>query len=240
MTVIFAHRGFSADYPENTLIAYEKAAACGIEGIEIDVQLTKDGEIVVIHDVTVNRTTNGKGHVKDLTLKEIKALNANNKVKQVANASIPTLAEVFEWLTTNNFSCIIELKNNDIPYKGMEKKVIRLIRQFNLSDRIILSSFNHYSLVQCYIIAPEIETAPLYRDGLFMPWIYAQGIKAGAIHPNYRVISEDIIQQSIQNGVKVRPYTINSEKDLRQMFSFGCSAVITDNPAKAIKIRNNM
>lgn len=237
MTEIFAHRGFSSVYPENTLIAFEEAARCGAEGIEIDVQLTKDGEIVVIHDVTVNRTTNGKGYVKDFTLKEIRAFNANNNMKKVNDATIPTLTEVLKWLATNDLYCNIELKNIYMQYKGMEEKVIQLVRQFNLSERIIFSSFNHYSLIHCFNIAPEIETAPLYRDGLFMPWIYAQGIKAKAIHPDYRVVSDAIIRQSLENGMKVRPFTINTDEELKRMFSLGCSAVITDNPEKAFKLR---
>ncbi|KAB2338458.1 glycerophosphodiester phosphodiesterase [Cytobacillus depressus] len=239
MTLIFAHRGYSAVYPENTMKAFREAEKAGADGIELDVQLTKDGEIVVIHDEKVDRTTNGRGHVKDLTLKELRKLDAGFHKKKIFSnhEPIPSLVEVLEWMRTNEMICNIELKNGVYPYEGMEDKVINLIREYEMKERIILSSFNHYSIVYCYRVAPEIETAPLFSEGLYMPWIYAQSIGAKSIHPKYTIAKNELIQMSEDYGIAVRPYTVNKEKEMHRLISTGCAGLITDNPVIAKKIR---
>jgi len=238
MTQIFAHRGYSASFAENTLGAFLEAEKAGADGVELDVQLTKDGELVVIHDEVVDRTTSGNGFVKDFLFNELRNLNANKKSNK--KEPIPSLVEVFEWLTTNKLLCNIELKNGVIPYKGMEEKIIQLIRKFDLMDRIIISSFNHYSIVHSYNLAPEIETAPLFLEGIYMPWIYSQAIRAKGIHPKYSVITDDVISKTLNNGIAVRPYTVNKEVDMQRLFKLNCTALITDDPVKAIRIRNQI
>lgn len=241
MTQIIAHRGYSSKFPENTMLAFHEAEKIGADGIELDVQLTKDGEMVVIHDESIDRTTNGSGFVKDLTFKEIRQYTANYKHKlKGMKETVPSLKEVLEWLTTNTLVCNIELKNGIFPYKGMEEKVIELVRGFQLTDRIILSSFNHYSIVYCHRLAPEIETAPLYLEGLYMPWIYAQSIRAKGIHPQYRAVSDEIIHQSIENGIAVRPYTVNKESVMKRLFQAKCTAIMTDEPLKAKKVKQSL
>jgi glycerophosphoryl diester phosphodiesterase len=235
MTQIFAHRGYSANFAENTMTAFIEAEKAGADGLELDVQLTKDGEVVVIHDEKVNRTTNGSGFVKNLLFKEIRKFNANKK--GVKKEPIPSLIEVLEWMQTNNMVCNIELKNTLIPYKGMEEKVIDLVRQYGLTDRIILSSFNHYSIVYSYRMAPDIETAPLFYETIYMPWIYAQSIRAKGIHPKYSLISDEIIKSTMENGIAVRLYTVNKEADMHRLFNINCTAIITDDPVKASRIK---
>lgn len=237
MTQIFAHRGYSAAYAENTMSAFLAAEKAGADGLELDTQLTKDGEIVVIHDEKVDRTTSGNGFVKDFSFKEIRKLNANKK--GIRKEPIPALAEVLEWLKTNNLVCNIEFKNGLIPYEGMEEKVIELIHMYDLTDRIIISSFNHYSIVYSYQLAPEIETAPLFIEGIYMPWIYSQSIHAKGIHPKHSAVSDYIIKTTMENGIAVRPYTVNREKDIRRLFNVNCSAIITDDPVKALRIRKD-
>jgi glycerophosphoryl diester phosphodiesterase len=239
MTLIFAHRGFASAYPENTMKAFAQAAIAGADGLELDVQMTKDGELVVIHDEKVDRTTDGKGFVKDFNLKDLRKLDAGyNHPAMEKKEPIPLLEEVLEWLAEKNLICNIELKNSVIPYEGMEEKVISLVRKYMLSDRIILSSFNHYSIVYSYRHAPDIEIAPLLSEGLYMPWIYAESIRAKGFHPHYRAATNEIIKAAIDFGIDVRPYTVNKEAELERLFKVNCSAVITDDPAKAIKIRN--
>jgi glycerophosphoryl diester phosphodiesterase len=241
LTFIFAHRGYSAFYPENTMLAFKKAVEAGTDGIELDVQLSKDGEVVVIHDEKVNRTTNSSGFVTDLTLKELQRLNAGYHIKtNIKKQTIPSLREVLEWMTTNQVICNIELKNGIFRYRGMEEKVVQLIREYGLSDRIIFSSFNHYSLVHCYRIAPEIEIAPLMGNGIYMPWVYAEAIRAKGIHPKFQSISDEVIKKSLEQGIAVRPYTINSEKDMVHVFKLGCTAFMTDDPVRAVRIRGRM
>lgn len=238
MTQIFAHRGFSASFPENTMAAFIEAEKAGADGIELDIQLTKDGEIVVIHDEKVDRTTSGIGYVKDFSFKEIRKLNANKT--GIKKEPIPALTEVLEWLKTNQLICNIELKNGVLSYEGMEEKAIQLIHHYGLSERIIFSSFNHYSIVHCYRLAPEIETAPLYFEGIFMPWIYAQSIRAKGIHPKYNAITDEIIKKAIENNIAVRPYTVNKDAVMQRLFKVNCTAFITDDPAKAIRLKKHI
>ncbi|RFU60009.1 glycerophosphodiester phosphodiesterase [Bacillus sp. V59.32b] len=238
MTLIFAHRGSSGTHPENTMISFQEAKRAGADGLEIDVQLSRDGEIVIIHDEKLDRTTNGTGYVKDSTLQEIKSYNASHPFgKHYGRTEIPTLIELFDWLLGNDLLCNIELKNGVFPYPGMEEKVIGLIRSYRLEERIILSSFNHYSLVHCVRIAPELETAPLYRDGLYMPWVYAQSIGAKAIHPSIKAAPDYIINSAIRAGMKVRPFTVNNENRMEELIRIGCSAFFTDFPENAVKLR---
>ncbi|XJZ26165.1 glycerophosphodiester phosphodiesterase [Bacillota bacterium Lsc_1132] len=235
MTKIFAHRGYSAAFSENTMTAFLEAEKTGADGIELDVQLTKDGEVVVIHDEKVDRTTSGNGFVKDFTFKELRKLNANKK--GLKKEPIPALAEVLEWLQSNKLICNIELKNGKFRYEGMEEKVIGLIQSYGLLNRIIFSSFNHYSIVYCYRLAPEIETAPLYAEGLYMAWVYAQSIRAKGIHPKLAAAPNEVIQNALNNNIAVRPYTVNQEEDMRRLFQINCTALITDDPVKALRIR---
>ncbi|WP_226673095.1 glycerophosphodiester phosphodiesterase [Rossellomorea aquimaris] len=239
MTLIFAHRGSAGTHPENTMEAFYEAERVKADGIELDVQLTKDGEIVVIHDETVNRTTNGKGFVKDYSLKEIQKLQANFtfKSKLFKKNRVPSLREVFQWLKGNDLLCNIELKNSIIDYHGLEEKVISLIREFGFEERIIISSFNHYSIVACYRLEPAVEIAPLYSSGLFMPWIYAQSLRAKGIHPNLKAVRDDIIIEAMNNGICVRPYTVNKVEQMERLLNLGCTAFVTDYPEKARKLR---
>jgi glycerophosphoryl diester phosphodiesterase len=235
MTQIFAHRGYSSAFAENTMSAFIAAEKAGADGLELDVQLTKDGEVVVIHDEKLDRTTTGKGFVRNFTFKEIRKLNANKK--GVNKEPIPSLVEVLEWMQSNQLVCNIELKNNLFPYEGMEEKVIQLVRRFNLSNRIIISSFNHYSIVLSYRTAPEIETAPLFNERIYMPWVYAQSIRAQGIHPKLASVTDEIIKGAIENGVAVRPYTVNKDADMQRLYKLNCTSIITDDPVKALKIK---
>ncbi|MCY8278315.1 glycerophosphodiester phosphodiesterase family protein, partial [Bacillus inaquosorum] len=154
MTKIFAHRGASGQFPENTMLAFEKGIEAGADGIELDVQLTKDGRIVVIHDERLDRTTSLKGFVKDTAYDVIKTANAAANHNQMDNdIKVPLLEDVLSWAEKKNFLINIELKNSVIRYEGMEEKVLKAVKRFNIEERIILSTFNHESLALCARLA---------------------------------------------------------------------------------------
>lgn len=144
---IYAHRGFSGKYPENTILAFKKCLDMDIYGIELDVHRTKDGKIVVIHDEKVDRTFNGHGFVKDFTLRKLKTLNSsfegyqNNK-----ECKIPTLEEVLILISPTDLILNIELKTDKINYPNIEKDVLELILKYNMKNRVLISSFNSNSL----------------------------------------------------------------------------------------------
>jgi len=221
--------------------AFMEAQRVGSEGIELDVQLSKDGEVVVIHDEELSRTTDGAGFVKDYTLNQLKEFDASHTFsKQVGIQRIPTLTEVLEMYTNNNMLLNIELKNSKFFYPGMEEKVIALVRKYNLQNRVILSSFNHYSLVHCFQLDSGIETAPLYRDGLFKPWVYAKAIGAKGLHPNIKAAPDIIITSAMKENIAVRPYTVNKEKIMKSLFTINCTSFITDFPARAVALKNKL
>ncbi|MEH7385554.1 glycerophosphodiester phosphodiesterase [Bacillus sp. JJ1521] len=238
-TKIFGHRGSAGTHPENTMISFKEAARVGADGIELDIQMTKDGVIVVIHDETVNRTTNGKykGWVKDYTLKQIKQMDVSYKFKdRYGNCEIPTLEEVFDWAKSNRLLINVEFKTGLVSYRGIEEKTMQMIKDYGLEDRIVLSSFNHYSLVKCRRMSRSIDLAILYMEGLYEPWEYAKRLKTNGIHPYHPTINKEIVDASKRNGIAVRPFTINDEKKMRQFIDFGCSAIITDHPRKAVAL----
>ncbi|WP_096156890.1 MULTISPECIES: glycerophosphodiester phosphodiesterase [Bacillus] len=240
-TKIFGHRGSAGTHPENTMISFQQAFKDGADGIELDVQLSKDGIPVVIHDEKVNRTTNGNGLVKDFTVKELKELNAVHKFKDSFSfCEIPTLEEVLVWLEQTNLLLNIELKNGVFFYEGMEEKVIQLVKMYNLEGRVIFSSFNHYSIVKLKELAPEIERAVLYMEGIYKPWEYAKWVGARSIHPYIYAAPSEIILESQQNGIKVRPFTVNDENIMKRLYAEKCEAFFTDYPKEAVEIRDNI
>lgn len=187
---IWAHRGCSQMYPENTLLAFEKAAAVqGLTGIELDIQLTRDGEMVVIHDERLDRTTDGSGFVRDYTLSELKKLkiDAGDNPKQ----TIPTMKEVFDLLEGQMKSGLklnIELKNSVYPYDGMEEKIVELVHARGLQDAVVYSTFYAMSLERLKALDPNAELGIL--DGKASDCLYKikGGCGAAAIHPYWRGI----------------------------------------------------
>lgn len=242
-TLIFAHRGSKGTHPENTMIAFEEAYRVGAEGLELDVQLTKDGIPVVIHDEKVDRTTNGEGWVKDFTLTELKQLDAGSWFDpQFAGEQVPTLEEVLIWLRSKpkKLSLNIELKNGPVIYPELEEKVLELVQTYQLQEQIIFSSFNHYSLVKLHQLQPEVETAILFMEGLYEPWDYARSIGASSLHCFLPVATSELLQRAQEKGTPVRPFTVNEDDHLYALMKGGCAAVITDWPEKALQIRGSL
>lgn len=231
--LIIAHRGASERAPENTMTAFRFALDEGADGIELDVQRTADRQLVVIHDETVDRTTDGKGPVASHTWRELKSLNASASFGNgQGREEIPLLEEVLSWLAPTRLILNIELKNGIYPYEGMEEEVVGMVRSYQLTDRVIFSSFNHYSLVLLKRLAPEIETAILYMAGLYEPWQYAKGIGADGLHPLFYSAVPPIVEGTQSAGLKIRPWTVNHDEDLRRMIHLGVDAVITNLPGK--------
>ncbi|MBC8078723.1 MAG: glycerophosphodiester phosphodiesterase [Gorillibacterium sp.] len=239
-SLIYAHRGASGDAPENTMAAFRLAVQQGAEGIELDIQMSQDGELVVIHDESLDRTTNGSGLVAHHRVAELKRLDASNRFPEYRGESIPLLQEVLEYLAPTSLELNIELKNGIILYEGMEEKVIRLVKEYAMENRIVFSSFNHYTLVKLARLAPDIERGILYGEGLYEPWKYATSIKAAALHAHYFAVHPEIVAGAHAAGVKIRPWTVNEDADIRRMIAMGVDAVITNYPARMKAIREQM
>lgn len=237
MTKIFAHRGSSGSHPENTISAFREAKRVGADGIEIDINMTKDNQLVVIHDQTVNRTTNGEGRVRDFTLEEIRQLDAGSWFSDdFSEERIPTLKEVLHFVKNNKLLLNIELKNVGVSYPEIEKKMIKEIEDDNLEDQVIISSFNHYALKRVNQLNPKLECAILYLEMLYEPWDYARKIGAQSLHPHAPKTTDELIVGAKQNNFPIRVYTVNREAEIKSFLEKGCS-IITDHPQKALKIR---
>ena len=212
-----AHRGASGYKPENTLIAFQKAIDFKVDGIELDVHLSSDGEIMVIHDETIDRTTNGKGFVKNCTSLQLKKLE------------IPTLIEVLELVNRN---CFI-----NIELKGMQtaKPVIKLIEQsildknWNYTD-FLVSSFDWKMLEEVHLLNPKIRIGVITEEFTQAALAFAKNIKAYSIHPGYRSLTEENIALIQKNGFEVYPWTVNSAEDIQKIKSFNVNGMISDYP----------
>jgi glycerophosphoryl diester phosphodiesterase len=238
---IFAHRGYSAKYPENTMAAFKAALQFNIDGIELDVHETKDGALVVIHDEKVNRTTNGKGYVKDYTLKQIQQLDAGSWFhKKFKDEKIPTLKEVLQLAKPTGKIVNIELKSNVIPYDGMDLKVVQLIREMQMEGQIIISSFDHESLQRINKKAPELEIAPLISNMIINPWAYTKWLKANAMHLSGYFMQRQVALDALQQGAVIRVYTINKKEHMQFIQRIGAAGIITDQVEVAMAFVNKI
>lgn len=230
--LIYAHRGASGDAPENTMAAFRLAVGQGAHGIELDIQLTSDGRLVCIHDETLDRTTTGSGLVAGQTYEKLKRYDASYTFPGYYGEPVPLLSDVLEFLAPTSLELNIELKNSIVPYEGMEEKAIRLVREAGMEQRITFSSFNHYSVAKLVRLAPDIAAGILYEANLYEPWCYASAFGASALHPYFYSLSRSIVDSAHRAGMKVRPYTVNEEADLRRMIEWGVDAAITNYPAR--------
>ena len=220
-----AHRGAKAYEPENTLQAFQKALDLNSDGIELDVHLSSDGYLIVIHDETIDRTTNGKGLVNDFTLAELKSFLIDGKYQ------IPTLNEVFDLV---NKKCFI-----NIELKGLETapKVVELIEKY-ISEKdwkyehFIISSFDWNMLEETSKLNPSISIGVLTEENIDTALAFAEKIKAKAIHSDFQLLNTKNVQQMQEKGFLVLPWTVNSEEDIQKVKSYQVYGIISDNPDK--------
>jgi glycerophosphoryl diester phosphodiesterase len=237
VTQVWAHRGASRDAPENTLAAFELAIEQGADGVELDVQLSADGALVVIHDETLDRTTDATGKVSDHSLAELRRVDASAGREGFRGVGLPTLSEALELLAPAGLVVNIELKNSVEPYPGLEQKVLAALDAFDL-QRVVLSSFNHYSVRRLSALGARAELAAIYSDPLFRPWRYARDLGVSAIHPPMPyVFGKRFVTRAREEGISVRPWVVNSPGALLRMFRYGVDALFTDAPDVALALR---
>ena len=231
MTEIFAHRGASGYAPENTLEAFRLAMEQGADGIELDVHLTKDGEVVVIHDETIDRTGNGQGNVRDYTLKELKKFSFHNRMEKYKGVQIPTLKEVLDLVKNSQMKVNIELKTGIYWYEGIEEKTMEIVKSRKMEDRVIYSSFNHYSVQKILEQDIHAETAYLFSDVLLNMEKYAKQTGVKGLHPAvYHLKMADFLETYLKSGLKVRVWTVNNKEDMKMFMDARVDAVITNYP----------
>lgn len=237
MQQVYAHRGASGYAPENTLEAFDLAARQGAQGVELDVHLSRDGVVIVGHDETIDRCSNGSGRMCDMTVAELKKLRFNKAFPAYEHATLPTLREVFELLKPTGLAVNVELKNSVIEYQGMEQKCIDLAAEMGMTDRVLYSSFNHHSLLRVKRIDETIRCGLLYNATMVRPWAYAVALGMDALHPHWHeLLVPHACKRAHKAGIMVNPWTVNTEADLRAVFAAGCDIAITNYPDRALEI----
>lgn len=236
-SVIYAHRGASGYAPENTLESFKLAMEMGADGFELDVHVSRDGELIVIHDETVDRTTNGTGRIMDMTLQQIKALDASSHMEKYAGARIPTLEEVYSLIQGTDLLINCELKTDAIQYPDIEKKCLDLARRMGVEGQLLYSSFNHYTLMQLKTLDPAVSTGALYSNAIYEPWNYVRPLGIDNIHPHWaNLYIPGLIEGCLKNGVGINPWTVNDEQVMKHCLHHGIG-IITNYPDKALALR---
>ena len=241
MQYVYAHRGASGYAPENTLKAFDLAADMHAYGVELDVQRTRDGVLVVFHDETVDRVTDGHGRIADMTLAELRKLRVCKPLPEVTDQVIPTLEEVYTLLHDRGLYCNAELKNSVIFYENLEAEAMEMAAKTGMSDRLLYSSFNHYSMRRVKQLDCKARAGLLYGGVLlYEPWAYAVNMGVDALHPHFAepLRISDEITCAHRRGIEVNPWTVNTEVDLQTVIAAGADRIITNYPDRALAILN--
>lgn len=211
--------------------AFSEAVRRKADGIELDVQLTKDGEIVVIHDEKLGRVSDGTGWVKDHTLKELRKLNFNKTFPEQGAARVPTLKEVYELMRKEEMLVNVELKTGIVFYEGLTDKVLELSARMGMEDKVLYSSFNHYTLLEMKQKNSTIRTGMLFEDGIVDAPVYARRLGVDAIHPICAHLQHpDFLKQCREENLLLHVWTVNTKERFLEMQKAGVDAVITNYP----------
>jgi glycerophosphoryl diester phosphodiesterase len=221
------HRGAKGYEPENTLLSFEKALQMGVDGIELDVHISNDGAIMVIHDETIDRTTNGKGFVTHLSLTELKNVRTNKEQQ------IPILSEVIDLV---NKKCLIniELKGNRTA-----KPIVELVESYILAENykhtdFLISSFDWNALREVRLLNSKIPIGVLTQTDLDLAIAFATFIKAETIHSYFHLLTKENTRQMQKEGFKVFAWTVNEPNDIQQIKSFNVDGIISDFPDRIL------
>lgn len=237
MTEIWAHRGACAHAPENTMAAFALAIEHGADAVELDVHLDADGRLVVRHDEWVSMPDGSRPLLRDLDAEAIAGIDVGDE--RSGRAGIPLLGEVIEMLRPTGLRLNVEVKNGPVIAPGIEEAVATATMRSGMAERIVVSSFNHFSLVAIRAMAPGVDIAPLYSEGLVDPWRYVQHLGVDAVHPFVANLFAPGVADGFRDaGIRVRPWTVNDPAMIAHLVDAGVDAIITDEPAAAVAVRD--
>lgn len=238
--LIFAHRGASAHAPENTIAAFDLALAQGADAVELDVKLSSDGYVIVHHDDTVNRTTNGQGRIKDLSLAELKKLDAGGSFSEkFTGEKIPTLEDVFEAVGKRTF-INVELTNYKTRRDALVETVCMLVKKHQMQKRVIFSSFFASNLSKARSYLPEVPRGLLALHGFLGAWARSFGFVFGkyqALHPHLNDMTQQEVARVHRLNRRIHVWTVNKEEDMRRLFDWGVDGIFTDDTQLAVRVK---
>jgi len=238
--LIIAHRGASASAPENTLAAFQLAYDQKADGIELDVMLSADCELIVLHDEHVDRTTDGQGTVSTMRLADLKGLNAGAKFKMgwSGKEALPLLAEVFD-LVGNKMLINVELKNLTQPFNDLTQRVISLVEKAGLEESVLLSSFNPFNLQIAKRCNPKIKRGLLTEGGKrggLLRGVLGEAFAYDALHPYFKDVDLNLMRRLHGKRKQVNPWTVDDPQDLLRLKDLGVDMIITNDPLKARQV----
>jgi glycerophosphoryl diester phosphodiesterase len=236
--VVVAHRGDKVYAPENTLSAFKQAVEKGADAIEFDVKLSADSQVIVLHDQTVDRTTNGTGNAAKLPFAALKDLDASMQFPgQFPSEKIPSLDEVFESVGKRVYMNI-ELTNYSTPNDALVPKVVELVKKHGLHRRVLFSSFFTRNLRMARLLLPEVLRGLLTLPGLMGIWgrTFSWRGDYAALNPYMTDVNAGLVYRIHAAGKRINAWTVTAEADLKRMISLSVDGIITDDPALALRL----
>jgi len=231
---VIGHRGARGHAPENTMPSFRKALELGADWIELDVHITKDGRLVVIHDDSVDRTTDGSGLIASLTWDEIRHLDAGSWYDPAfTGAHIPLLEEVLEW-ARGRVPLIMEMKHAWQEKDDLVDRVVEAIRRHQMVEQVEVISFDHRMVRRVKELEPAISTGILYVAALADPIEVARAARADALHPQYSYVDGELVQEAHRAGLAVSPWVVNDPELARLLASWGVDSIGTDYPDRLV------
>ena len=232
--LVMGHRGARGLAPENTIASFETARKIGVDFVELDVHVSKDAHLIVMHDARVDRTTDGHGYIKEMSLSEIKALDAGSRFDpRYTGEMVPTLAEILEW-SGGGMPLVIELKGGF--EQGLVQKVIDLLWRYGVANEAILISFDHRALQHVKALSPEIRTGLLYVARLADPIAVARGSVADALHLNWNYVDHALVREAHAAGLALSAWTVNEPENMRTLIEMGVDSIATDYPDRLVAV----
>ena len=235
---VWAHRGFSSIYPENTMLAFEKALECGAYGIEMDCHLSLDGEIVIIHDENLLRTCGVDKRVEECTFEELIKTRASRTQGDRFNTTIPSFEEFCSFIKKNPIMANIELKTGVVYYPHLEEKVIDMVKRYKIENKVLFSSFNWLSLVICKRLLPSVPVGLLFdlKDSIKHISYLARECGFEYLHPDYSCINDEMIYESRKEKIAINAWTIKSDEEIRRLDELKVEGIITNSPDIALGV----
>lgn len=238
---VISHRGANRYAPQNTLAAFEKAVSLGIDGFETDIHLTKDGQLVICHNYTIDETSDGKGKISEMTLSQLEKFDFGNYFSpRYKNTKIPTVDEFLALVETTDIKVLnIEIKSPLEPDTDIVKETIRIVKEHNLFDKLLISSFDPKLLVEAKEIDENCKTGFLYsvnrkityQNKLLSNYVeYAKSIGADALHPQFLFVDEKYVNNAHEAGLMVNPWTVDGVRSIEKMIKYGVDGIITNCP----------
>ncbi len=240
--IIIGHRGACALAPENTVASFKLAVEHHADFVELDAKLSLDGVVVVIHDQTVDRTTNGTGRVNQLAFDDLRKLDAGSKFdKKFAGEKIPTLDEVFKAVGMDVF-VNVELTNYASKNDDLVKKVVEVVKANNMEERVLFSSFLPANLIKAHKLLPQAPVAMLCLEGpagILTRSFLTMSLSPEYVHPYLAEVSRQVVEKEHRRGRKVNVWTVNNDKDITSMLEAGVDGIFTDDPLKARQLMDD-